>query len=320
MGGVHQRRKLAGPTRRDTMDNRIADIMVTFSDFGNVYERDAVNAAIALKDDITPHLVAVLEDITSMVRAQRALAWREVARRIAHEIKNPLTPIKLAAQRLERRYRDRIEDPDSKVITESTGTIIRQVDELKNLVNEFSNFARMPAANPAPVDINETIMEVIPLYREAHLHIEFEFTPEKRLPVFDLDREQMNRVFINLLDNAVASIKDKGKVTIETMYNEQLQIARLEIRDTGIGISMRDRDKLFEPYFSTKPLGSGLGLAIVHRIISDHNGYIRVQKNEPRGTVFLIRLPVVTVIKMNVAIEPVRSIGYGKPVNEINLK
>ncbi len=261
------------------------------------------------EDDKYIGLVAVLEEITSLVRAQRALAWREVARRIAHEIKNPLTPIKLAAQRLERRYRDREQDTEAKVVTDCTSTIIKQVDELKNLVNEFSNFARLPSANPSPADLNSIIREVMALYREAHRRLEFEFIAEERMPVFELDSEQMNRVFINLLDNAVASIPDRGRIVIETMYNEQLHIARVEIRDSGIGIADRDRDKLFDPYFSTKAGGSGLGLAIVLRIISDHNGYIRVMDNKPGGTVFVIELPAVAADMISQSGNTVRIIG-----------
>ncbi len=248
-----------------------------------------------LKDDKGGPLgmVIVIDDMTELVRAHRAMAWREVARRIAHEIKNPLTPIQLSAQRVERRYAATLTGEDAKIFSESIHTIITQVEELKHLVNEFSLFARLPSTSPEPSDLHQIIREVLPLYREAHADIEFEFIEDPKLPSLELDREQMKRVFINLLDNAVASIEGAGKVTTEIMYNPQLQLVRLEIRDTGQGIPPHVKDRLFEPYYSTKPHGSGLGLTIVQRIISDHYGYIRVADNEPKGTKMIIELPVI---------------------------
>jgi two-component system nitrogen regulation sensor histidine kinase NtrY len=248
-----------------------------------------------LKDEQGKHLgmVIVIDDMSELIRAHRAMAWREVARRIAHEIKNPLTPIKLSAQRLERRYADTLEGEDQKIFSESVRTIIRQVEALKHLVNEFSLFARLPSTQPVPSDLHELVREVLSLYKEAHTRISFQLVEDRGLPRLELDREQMKRVFINLLDNAVASIEGDGKVAIETMYNAQLQIVRVEIRDTGRGIPPHRRERLFEPYYSTKPEGSGLGLTIVQRIIYDHYGYIRVADNEPAGTKFIIELPVI---------------------------
>ncbi len=237
--------------------------------------------------------VIVIDDMSELVRAHRAMAWREVARRIAHEIKNPLTPIQLAAQRLERRYAGELTGEDAEVFSQCTRTIIRQVEELKHLVNEFSLFARLPSIKPEPSDLHDILREVLPLYREAHHRVRFELVSDDRLPLIELDREQIKRVFINLLDNAVSSIKDEGEVEVETMYNDQLNIVRIEIRDSGHGIPQYVKDRLFEPYYSTKPQGSGLGLTIVQRIISDHYGYIRVADNEPRGTTFIIELPVI---------------------------
>ncbi|MFH1624551.1 MAG: ATP-binding protein [Pseudomonadota bacterium] len=236
-------------------------------------------------------LVVVFDDLTQLQKAQRAAAWREVARRIAHEIKNPLTPIQLSAQRLRKRYLNKFSG-DGKVFDESTKTIIDQVEELKGLVNEFSNFARLPATNPHPNDINKIIEETLVLYQEAHKNIRFDFVERNHVPVFDLDREQIRRVMINLLDNAVASIEKRGRVTIETFYDEAFQVARIEIADTGCGIPQEERSRLFEPYFSTKKSGTGLGLSIVNTIVSDHNGYIRVKENQPRGSRFIIELPV----------------------------
>lgn len=234
--------------------------------------------------------VVVFDDLTELIRAQRMAAWREVARRIAHEIKNPLTPIQLSAQRLRRRYLDRF-DSDDTVFDECTLMIVKQVDELKNLVNEFSSFARMPASSPTPNNLNEIIAEALVLYQEGHKDIAFTFNADDQLPIFDLDRDQIKRAVINLLDNAVSALSTEGHVTIETSYNPDLQIASFTVADNGCGIPAEDKPRLFEPYFSTKKTGTGLGLAIVSSVISDHNGYIRVKDNQPKGTRFIVELP-----------------------------
>ncbi len=238
--------------------------------------------------------VVVFDDLTQLFKAQRMAAWREVARRIAHEIKNPLTPIQLSAQRLRRRYLDRFSDEDT-VFDDCTQMISQQVEELKNLVNEFSNFARMPATKVTPNNLNEIIKECLILYQEAHKAIAFERSLDQSLPVTNLDREQIKRVIINLLENAVAAIDGPGKIAVETTYNPGLQIITLTIADTGCGIPAEDKPRLFEPYFSTKKSGTGLGLAIVSTIISDHNGYIRVRDNSPHGTRFIVELPATNV-------------------------
>lgn len=234
--------------------------------------------------------VAVFDDLTQLMKAQRVAAWREVARRIAHEIKNPLTPIQLSAQRLRKRYLEKL-DQDGTVFDECTQTIVKQVEELKGMVNEFSNFARMPASNPTPNHLNEIIQETLVLFKEGHKDVRFDFVPND-LPVFNLDRDQMKRVMINLLKNSLAAVDKEGEIRVETSYDPKLQMVRLEVSDNGYGISEEDKGRLFEPYYSTKKSGTGLGLTIVNAIIADHNGYIRVRDNKPRGTTFLIELPV----------------------------
>ncbi len=251
-------------------------------------------------------LVVVFEDLTEVLKAQRMSAWREVARRIAHEIKNPLTPIQLSTQRLQRRYADRLEG-DGVVFDECTSTIIKQVDELKTLVNEFSSFARLPAVSPRPSDLNKIVREALALYREAHKSIAFRCEEAPDMPAFDLDPDQIKRALINLLENAVAAVVGEGavagaggaaagavagEIAVATSYDCELRVARIEVADTGCGIPDEIRARLFEPYFSTKKTGTGLGLAIVSTIIADHNGYVRVKDNEPRGTRFVIELPV----------------------------
>jgi len=237
--------------------------------------------------------VIVFDDLTQLQKAQRMAAWREVARRIAHEIKNPLTPIQLSAQRLRRRYLSQFSARED-IFDECTKMIVSQVDDLKNLVNEFSNFARMPASNPSNQDLNDIISETLILYQEGHREISFNFA-QKPLPVLQLDREQMKRVIINLLDNAihaVEEVKRLGKITLITEIIEELQMITLTVADNGCGIPDVDKPRLFEPYFSTKTSGTGLGLAIVATIISDHNGYIRVKNNHPYGTKIIIELPI----------------------------
>jgi two-component system nitrogen regulation sensor histidine kinase NtrY len=235
-------------------------------------------------------VVAVFDDLTQLIKAQRMAAWREVARRIAHEIKNPLTPIQLSAQRLRRRYLEKLQQ-DGTVFDECTRTIVKQVEELKGMVNEFSNFARMPASQPSPNHLNEIIQETLVLFQEAHKQIHFEFIPHE-LPILNIDRDQIKRVMINLIKNSLTAIEGKGEIRIETSLNPKLQMVRLEVSDDGCGIPDEEKGKLFEPYYSTKKSGTGLGLTIVNAIISDHNGYIRVRDNVPKGTTFLIELPV----------------------------
>ncbi len=234
--------------------------------------------------------VVVFDDLTQLYKAQRMAAWREVARRIAHEIKNPLTPIQLSAQRLRKRYLERFSDDDH-VFDDCTKMISNQVDELKNLVNEFSNFARMPATKPSENNLNEVVSECLSLYREAHKNISFQSNLDQYLPDTKFDREQIKRVIINLLENAIAAITGDGEILLETVYNQELQIITLTVADSGCGIPAEDKTRLFEPYFSTKKTGTGLGLAIVSTIVTDHNGYIRVRDNTPKGSLFIIELP-----------------------------
>ena len=246
----------------------------------------------ALKDEEGRPLgvVAVFDDLTKLIKAQRMAAWREVARRIAHEIKNPLTPIQLSAQRLRKRYLEKLQQ-DGAVFDECTRTIVKQVEELKGMVNEFSNFARMPASQPTPNHLNEIIHETLVLFQEGHKEVRFEFIPHD-LPVLNIDRDQMKRVMINLIKNSLAAIERDGEIKIQTSYDPKLEMVRLEVSDNGCGIPDEDKGRLFEPYYSTKKSGTGLGLTIVNAIVSDHNGYIRVRDNEPKGTTFLIELPV----------------------------
>ncbi len=243
-------------------------------------------------------LVVVIDDMTLLVKGQREMAWREVARRIAHEIKNPLTPIKLSAQRLQRRLGD-LRGRDGEVLQECTATIVQHTDELRDMVNEFSNFARFPEINPAQHNLNEAVSEVMSLYQQAHSDFQFTLKAQPEMPEFEFDRDQIKRVMINLLENGVAALQDwpEGKlpyapaIQVATHFNQQLQMAVISVEDNGPGMNEEVIDRVFEPYFSTKQGGTGLGLAIAKRIVNDHDGFIRVHSLPGEGTRFLIELP-----------------------------
>lgn len=249
-----------------------------------------------LKDDKGEDLgsILVFDDMTPIVSAQRAAAWTEVARRIAHEIKNPLTPIKLSAERLQRKFGATITDP---AFSDCTTMIVKQVDGLKNLVNEFSNFARLPQAKPVVANLNTVISEPLKLYKQSHSHVEIRFEAASDLPEFKFDPDQINRVIVNLMDNAVSAVAKEPhpEVLVALKYDRDLKTVRLTIGDNGDGVSAADRSRIFEPYFSTKEGGTGLGLAIVKRIIEDHNGFIRAIPNEPKGLKIVIEMPVYEV-------------------------
>ncbi|HPQ71205.1 MAG TPA: ATP-binding protein [bacterium] len=248
--------------------------------------------------------VLVLEDLTELLKMQRVAAWQEIARRIAHEIKNPLTPIQLAAQRLRKRYADRFDEEVDKVFFDSTSTIVRQVEELKGMVKEFSDFARIAEAKPSPTNLHELIRETVVLYSEAHKRVQFETLVDDNVPHLLIDRDQFKRVLINILDNAIASIVGRGKVKISAATVDDGRWLRLEIADTGQGIPREYQSRLFEPYFSTKKMGTGLGLAIVNRIVKDHAGRIHLRDNQPQGTVVVIEIPVRTADVENETDEP----------------
>jgi len=252
----------------------------------------AVVTAAMLRGDDENNLgiMVFLEDITQIQKVQKMEAWREVARRIAHEIKNPLTPIQLSAERLRKRYAKLLEG-DGGILDKCTSTIIKQVEDLKNLVNEFSQFARLPAAELAANDLNEIVREALFLFKEGHKGISFQFN-QADIPTLEFDRDQIKRVLINLLDNAVAAVEEKGEIKISTSYSPASGVVLLEVADDGCGLAPEVRARIFNPYFSTKKDGTGLGLAIVSAIVADHRGNIRVRPNEPKGTRFIIELPV----------------------------
>ncbi len=233
--------------------------------------------------------VLVIEDLTELIKAQQLAAWNEAARRIAHEIKNPLTPIRLSAERLLRKYQQG--DPGlGPAIESGVEIIVREVVTLQGMVDEFSRYARMPRPRPAPVDLPKLVGETVHLYRNLKPGVTVDSEVDAALSAVWIDGEQIKRALINLLDNAVEATEAPGAVTVEAhAVDGHLE---LQVADTGRGIPPASKEKLFLPYFSTKGRGTGLGLAIVHRIVTDHQGAIRVEDNAPRGTVFTVELPM----------------------------
>ncbi|NJB69366.1 two-component system nitrogen regulation sensor histidine kinase NtrY [Desulfobaculum xiamenense] len=236
-------------------------------------------------------IVAVFEDITELEKMQRVAAWREVARRIAHEIKNPLTPIKLSAQRMERKFGPQVEDP---VFTQCTQLIVNQVEHLQQMVQEFSSFAKLPEVDLKWGYLAPLLDEIVAMFRNSHTSIDWELTYDGQIPRLKLDVEGMRRVLINILTNAADAVREQAEPAVEVVVScdRLLGWVRIEVRDNGEGLTQEERSRLFEPYFSRKKGGTGLGLTIVKSIVSDHHGYVRAMPREPRGTTLVVELPV----------------------------
>jgi two-component system, NtrC family, nitrogen regulation sensor histidine kinase NtrY len=262
--------------------------------------------ATALRASIGPRrgVVLVIEDLSELLAAQRAAAWSEVARRMAHEIKNPLTPIQLSAERIAKSYGratangNGTEPPDEKrvaaVIAECTETITREVAGLKAMVDEFSRFARLPATRFDFANLNDVVTQAAGLYVDRLDGVAMTLRLDRELPSSLLDVEQIKRVFVNLVDNAVQALTSatgEKQIVITTTHDAERSLLRAEIADTGQGIAPSDFRRLFEPYFSRRDSGTGLGLAIVQRIILEHGGHIHAERNNPRGAKFVIELP-----------------------------
>src|SRR5499425_546256 len=228
--------------------------------------------------------VVVFDDLTELLKAQRLAAWREVAQRIAHEIKNPLTPIQLSAQRLRRRLSTDRSPAEKRLLEEATATIVQEVEGLKQLVDEFSRFARMPSLQPRTTDLARLLEGVVVLYRESHGSLDIKMTFSPDMPPVDVDPDQIKRAVLNLVDNAVEAVGGSGQVTLETIWMPESRRARIVVADDGPGIQAEDKERLFLPYFSTKANGTGLGLSIVHQIVTDHGGTIWVEDVTPQGS------------------------------------
>jgi two-component system, NtrC family, nitrogen regulation sensor histidine kinase NtrY len=250
----------------------------------------AVASALHGESGAEEGAVLVFDDVTPLIRSQKVAAWREVARRLAHEIKNPLTPIQLSAERL-RRHFGAAAPATQALVAECTSTIVAEVDSLKGLVDEFSQFARMPAPRAVPTDLHVLLDDTLTLYNGLFSHLRIDPRYDPALPLVRVDPDQIKRVLVNLIDNAIEATSRSGTITIETQHDPSNNLARLVLADNGPGIPPADRDKLFMPYYSTKKRGSGLGLAIVRRIVAEHGGTIEVGENTPTGARFTIELP-----------------------------
>lgn len=236
--------------------------------------------------------IIVLDDLTQLIKAQKIAAWKEVAQRIAHEIKNPLTPIQLSAERIIKKLK-KDSAPKDEIISQGVNTIVQEAGTIKALVDEFSNFARMPKIQLVPTDLHTIIQQAITPFKGIFTEITFNASFSEEVPSpMRLDPEQMRRIFINLIDNAIDAMNKQGEVKIQTSFDQKRKQAQIEISDTGPGISEKDKEKLFLPHFSTKKKGTGLGLAIVNQIINEHNGSIHIEDNKPIGAKFIIRVPV----------------------------
>src|SRR5437667_7905017 len=261
----------------------------------NVHGRPA-HVAVTVSRLMAGGFVLDIEDLTEVVRAQKASAWREVARRLAHEIKNPLTPIQLSAERIARNI-SRLPAASPRVATvieECVAAIVEEVSSLKHLVDEFVRFARLPAVSRVPNRMKELVDRTLALYEGRLDKVKVVVEVSEALPLILMDSLQMKRVLGNLLDNALEALAGEPiqELTIRCELARDETMARLTIADTGRGIASEDRERLFTPYFSTRKIGTGLGLAISSRIVADHGGYIGVEPNSPKGTRFIFELPV----------------------------
>lgn len=241
--------------------------------------------------------VLLFDDITDLSKAQQMSAWREVARRVAHEIKNPLTPIQLSAQRLANLV-TKGGPPDA--VTECIQTIVEQVGSIKRLANEFSRFARMPTAEFSLVKLNDLVSDTVAMFAENNSQITFNFIADNSLPDLIIDPEQIRGILINLIDNSIEALNEQKndlngiakKIVVKTNYSRKRKVASFEVCDNGPGVSDNDKARIFEPYFTTKSGGTGLGLAIVTSAVADHQGTIRVYDNVPCGAKLVVDLPI----------------------------
>ncbi|MGQ9471026.1 MAG: ATP-binding protein [Candidatus Aminicenantales bacterium] len=276
--GIRTRARLSAREITVVLDGQVTNLALTL-------------IPLRLADNTFSGLIVVLDNVTQLIQAQKMAAWKEVAQRVAHEIKNPLTPIQLSAERILKTLQ-KGEPSAAEVVGEGVRTILQEARTIKALVDEFSNFARLPRVELKPHDLHETISQVVALFRGIFSEVEFEVSLSSEVPSpLLIDPEQMKRVLINLFDNAIEAMNKKGKIKLKTGLDRTLGRVFIEITDTGPGIPVEDRTKLFLPYFSTKKKGTGLGLAIVHQIIREHNGSISVEDNKPHGAKFIIQLP-----------------------------
>jgi two-component system nitrogen regulation sensor histidine kinase NtrY len=294
-------RPMAGAVETGTDRGLVQEISLTRE--GREINLATAATVLTRADGVREGAVLVLDDVTPLIRAQRVAAWRDVARRLAHEIKNPLTPIQLSAERMRRHFAGGAPQAQA-LVTECTDAIITEVEALKGLVDEFAQFARMRGPRMVPADLNQLIGDTLKLYegvlQQGHVRLERQLAVS--LPPVRMDGEQIRQVIINLVDNALEALGgataplrpsgDRPLIIVMTIHDVRNSLVRLLVSDNGPGVPASERDKLFMPYYSTKGRGSGLGLAIVRRILVEHGGGIEVSEAQPTGTTFTVELPV----------------------------
>jgi len=236
----------------------------------------------------------VVEDLTELIQAQKESAWSEMARRLAHEIKNPLTPIQLSAERLQRKLTGGVSAENQLMLDRYTHTIVQQVEAMKSMVNAFTEYARSPQAVSQAVDINAMLEEIAVLYHENHTEVAIELKLDKSIPEIEVDNVRLRQLVHNLIKNSLETLDGEGWIRLQTACVEKAGRHWIEftVEDSGKGIADEVAQNLFEPYVTTKTSGSGLGLAIVQKIVDEHGGSVRVGKAEQGGAKFSVLLPL----------------------------
>ncbi len=251
----------------------------------------------ALDSSVEQGHVIVFDDVTALIQGQKDAAWSEVARRLAHEIKNPLTPIQLSAERLRHKYLSKMEGSDADTLDRLTNTIIQQVGTMKDMVNTFSDYARPSQIKPEPLNVNPMIEEVATLYQQMSKKVNIELELDKALPIIEADHNRLRQILNNLLKNAIEATEDvhqpRVNVLSKTMQSSGRDLIEIRVIDNGSGFPDDLMDEIFEPYVTTKSSGTGLGLAIVKKIVEEHGGIVRVENNNDQGGSVIIRLPIV---------------------------
>ena len=244
----------------------------------------------------------MFDDLTTLFESQKLAAWQEVAKRIAHEIKNPLTPIKLSAERLKKKFSSNLNDTTFNTCVQM---IIEQTEQIKGLVNEFNYFSRLPKMQYRLADFNKEVKEILDFYKQGHSNCVFEFRSDSLAPSFLFDIEQIKRVIINLVQNSLIACQKKkeAKIQLKTSFDVNSKMVKLNVTDNGEGISLQHREKIFQPHFTSKKVGgSGLGLAIVRRIVEDHQGKVYLAKSQPvQGTRIVVELPVIKYLDREIS-------------------
>jgi nitrogen fixation/metabolism regulation signal transduction histidine kinase len=241
--------------------------------------------------------VVVIDDLTELIQAQKNSAWSEMARRLAHEIKNPLTPIQLSAERLQRKLAGQVDEERQQMLDRYTHTIVQQVEAMKSMVNTFTDYASTADKNPEQIDLNQILKEVLELYRETSRKIDIQLDLDADIPQIYADTVRVRQLIHNLVKNALEAVGKKGWIKLHTrcMQEYGCEYVEFSVLDSGDGVDEEILDTLFEPYVTTKTSGSGLGLAIVKKIVEEHGGMVLAQNNKNAGAEIILRLPAEVV-------------------------